>query len=219
MVTKSLDLQEEVIEELAFDPRVNAENIGVSVSEGIITLRGTVPSFYQKWEAEDAVKRVRGVRGIADDLAVDLPSVHARSDTDIALAIEHRFSSNASIPSDVKFIVRDGHVTLSGDVPWYYQLQEAAYEARRVVGVKDVVNLITVKSGATVTNDEIKRKIESEFHRMADLDAKSVSVSVFDGTVTLSGTVRSWLEKEKAGQAAWSLLGVTHVNNFIGINP
>lgn len=219
MTTKTLDLQEEVIEELAFDPRVKADDIGVSVAEGIVTLRGTVPSFSQKWEAEDAVKRVRGVCGIADELAVDLPSAHVRSDTDIALAIEHRFASNATIPASVKFVVKEGNVTLSGEVPWYYQLQEAAYEARRVVGVKSVANVITVKPGTTLTNDEIKRKILSEFHRMADLDAKGVNVTVFDGTVTLSGNVRSWLEKEKAAQAAWSLPGVTHVHNFLGVNP
>ena len=99
MTTKSLDLQEEVIEELAFDPRVNSDDIAVTVKEGIITLRGTVPSFHQKWEAEDAVKRIRGVRGIANELAVDLPSGHVRTDTDIALAIEHRFSSMRSSPA------------------------------------------------------------------------------------------------------------------------
>jgi osmotically-inducible protein OsmY len=219
MTTKSLDLQEEVIEELAFDPRVNANDVAVSVNEGIVTLRGTVPSFSQKWEAEDAAKRVRGVCGVADELVVDLPSGHVRSDTDIALAIEHRFASNASVPPSVKFVVKDGSVTLSGEVPWYYQLQEAAFEARRVVGVKSVANVITVKPGTTLTNDEIKRKIQSEYHRLADLDAKAVNVSVFDGTVTLSGNVRSWFEKEKAAQAAWSLPGVTHVNNFIGISP
>lgn len=219
MNTKTLDLQEEVIEELAYEPRIIADDIAVTVKDGVVTLRGSVPTFNQKWEAEDAVKRVRGVRGIADDLVVDLPTMHVRTDSDIALAIERRFASNSLIPSDVKFIVRDGHVTLSGEVPWYYQGQEAAYEARRVVGVRDVANLVTVRSATTLTNDEIKRKIHAEFERMADLDAKGVSVAVFDGTVTLSGNVRTWLEKEKAGQAAWSLPGVTHVNNFVGINP
>jgi osmotically-inducible protein OsmY len=219
MTIKSLDLQEEVIEELAFDPRVYAEDIGVSINEGIVTLRGTVPSFGQKWEAEDAVKRVRGVRGVADELVVDLPSAHLRTDTDIALAIEHRFSSNMSIPASVKFTVKDGNVTLSGDVPWYYQMQEAAHEARRVVGVKSVGNLITVKPEKTLTNNEIKLKIESEFQRMADLDAKNVNVSAFEGTVNLSGSVRSWAEKEKAAQAAWSLPGVTRVDNLLGVNP
>lgn len=196
MTTKSLDLQEEVIEELAFDQRVNAEDIGVSVNEGIVTLRGTVSSFIQKWEARDAVMRVRGVRGVADELAVDLPSTHLRSDTDIALAIEHRFSSNASVPAAVKFVVKDGNVMLRGEVPWYYQLQEAAYEARRVVGVRDVVNLILVKPKVSLTSEQVKQQIYKEFQRLADLDANGVSVSVSDGTVTLSGHVRSWLERE-----------------------
>src|SRR5579872_815219 len=108
MTTKSLDLKEEVIEELAFDPRITADDIAVTVQDGIVTMRGTVPSFNQKWEAEDAVKRVRGVRGIADELVVDLPATHARTDTDIALAIEHRLASNTIVPRGVKFVVKDG---------------------------------------------------------------------------------------------------------------
>jgi osmotically-inducible protein OsmY len=219
MTAKNLDLQEEIIEELAFDPIVNADDIGVTVTEGIVTLRGTVPSFTQKWEAEDAVKRVRGVRGIADELVVDLPTTHMRSDTDIALALERRFSSNGTIPAAVKFIVKDANVTLTGEVPWYYQSQEAANEARRVIGVRGVANLITIKPVTTLTNDEIKRKIQSQFQRMADLDAKSVNVSVFDGTVTLTGTVRSWAEKEGAAQAAWRLPSVMRVDNYIEVSP
>ncbi|HVA26551.1 MAG TPA: BON domain-containing protein [Candidatus Baltobacteraceae bacterium] len=219
MSTKSLDLQEEVIEELAYDPRIAADDIAVTIKEGIVTLRGTVPTFNQKWEAEDAVKRIRGIRGIADELSVDLPSTHVRTDTDIALAIERRFASNTIVPNNVKFVVKDGRVTLSGEVPWYYQAQEAAYEARRVIGVRDVSNNITVKPVTSLKSDEIKRKIHSELQRMADLDAKSINVAVSDGTVTLSGSVRTWTERDKATQAAWSFPGVLRVENLIGIKP
>jgi osmotically-inducible protein OsmY len=219
VTTKSLDLQEEVIEELAYDPRIAADDIAVTIKEGVVTLRGTVPSFNQKWEAEDAVKRIRGVRGIADELTIDLPATHLRTDSDIALAIERRLASNTIVPGNVKFIVKDGRVTLSGEVPWYYQAQEAAYEARRVVGVRDVINLIAVKPVTSLKIDEIKRKIHDAFQRMADLDAKGINVVVSDGTVTLSGSARTWIERDKATQAAWSLPGVVRVENFIGINP
>ena len=219
MTTKSLDLKEEVIEELAFDPRIAADDIAVTVQDGIVTLRGTVPSFNQKWEAEDAVKRVRGVRGIADELTVDLPGTHARTDTDIALAIEHRFASNTIVPHGIKFVVKDGHVTLSGEVTWYYQSQEAAYEARRVVGVRDVTNSIVVKPETFLSVDEVKRKIHGELQRMADFDAKGIGVAIAGGTVTLTGNVRTWVERDKAAQAAWNLPGVTRVDNFIGVTP
>lgn len=219
MPTK-LNLQEEVIEELAFDPQVRDDDIAVSVKEGVVTLRGSVPSFYQRWEAEDAVKRVRGIRGIADELKVDLPVTHVRTDTDIALAIEHRFDSNSSIPSDVKFIVKEGHVTLSGAVPWNYQSTEAAREAACVTGVTHVDNFIRVAPLATtLTSDQIKQKIHSELQRMADLDANHITVRVSDGTVSLSGSVRSWLERDKAVNAAWSLPGVSAVQNDIRIAP
>jgi len=216
--TKSLDLKEEIIEELAYDPRINADDIAITTKEGVVTLRGTVPNFNQKWEAEDAIKRIRGVRGIADELTVDLPSSHVRTDSDIALAIERRFASNIIIPSAVKFVVKDGHVTLSGEVPLYYQSQEAAYEARRVIGVRDVSNLISVMPAPSFKTDEVKRKIHSELQRMADLDAKKIAVSVSEGKVTLSGSARTWFEREKAVQAAWSIPGVTCVDNFIAID-
>lgn len=219
MTTKSLDLKEEVIEELAFDPRITADDIAVTVQDGIVTLRGTVPSFNEKWEAEDAVKRVRGVRGIADELVVDLPATHARNDTDIALAIEHRLASNAIVPRGVKFVVKDGHVILSGEVTWYYQSQEAAYEARRVVGVRDVTNSVAVKPETFLSVDEVKRKIHGELQRMADVDANGIGVAIAGRTVTLTGSVRTWVERDKAAQAAWNLPGVTHVDNFIGVAP
>jgi len=218
MQTKTLDLEEQVIEGLAFDPRVTSDDIAVSVKEGIVTLRGSVPNFYQKWEVENAVKQVRGVRGIADELVVDLPTMHVRNDTDIALSIERRFESNVLIPSDVTFVVRDGSVTLSGEVSWYYQLQEATYEARRVTGVRNVANLITVKSLTLPDPAEIKNKIHASLQRTVAAEANSINVAVSLGSVTLSGSTRSWAERANAAQAAWSVPGVMHVDNFISVD-
>jgi osmotically-inducible protein OsmY len=219
MTTKSLDLQEEVIEQLAYDPRIDAQDIAVTVFEGVVTLRGTVPNLIEKWEAEDAVKRLRGVRGIADELTVDLPNAHVRTDTDIALAIERRFTSNAMIPTNIQFVVNEGYVTLSGEVPWYYQSQEALYEARRVVGVREVSNCISIRPNKQLDSDEIKLTIRSAFKRMADLDAKDINVAVIDGKVTLSGSVRTWAERDKAAQTAWSLPGISRVDNLIAVSP
>lgn len=216
-MTKTLDLQEEIIEELAFDPRITADDVAVTIKEGIVTLRGTVPSLNEKWAAEDAVKRVRGVRGVADELAVDLPSAHVRTDTDIALAIEHRFATNVAVPATVKFVVKDGCVTLTGEVPWHYNAQEATYEARRVTGVLNVIDRTNVKPKISLSADQVKQKIQAEFARLAQFDAKDVGVSVSGGTVTLIGTVRSWTEHDKAAKAAWSLPGVTRVENFISV--
>jgi osmotically-inducible protein OsmY len=219
MNTATLELQERVIEELAFDPRVSSDDIAVSVREGVVTLRGTVSSLNEKWNAEDAVKRVSGVRGIADELIVDLPATHVRSDTDVAVALEHRFKSNPLIPGDVTFLVQDGNVTLSGDVRWQYQAREAVHEARRVSGVRDVANLIAVKPMVSLTAEEIRRKIHEALERSANLEAEKITVSVVNGIVTLDGTVRTWLGRELAADAAWSIPGVTHVENCITIVP
>ncbi|MBV8198545.1 MAG: BON domain-containing protein [Candidatus Eremiobacteraeota bacterium] len=218
MQTKTLDLQEEILEQLAFDPRVSSDDIAVTVQEGVVTLRGTVPSFHEKWEAEDVVKRVRGVRGLVDEMAIDLPALHVRNDTDIALALQHRFDSSTVIPSTITFDVNRGHVTMSGEVAWHYQATEAVNEAKAVVGVKDIVNLIRVKPAKSPSADEIVKRIHGALARTADLEAQRIHVTVAGSLVTLSGSVRSWFERDNAGQAAWSIPGVTHVDNRIAVN-
>jgi osmotically-inducible protein OsmY len=217
MIASTLDLKEDVIERLAFDPKIVSDAIAVTAKNGVVTLTGMVPSLYQKWEVEKVVKATRGVQGIADELRVDLPMYHLRSDTDIALAIGHRFASNVDIPSDVQFVVKNGHVTLSGEVAWFFQSQEAVREAGSVVGVQDVTNEITLRPIAVPSASEVLRKIKAEFQRTADLDAKNVEVEVQGGTITLSGTVRSWFEHDKAAQAAWSVPGITRISNLIAV--
>jgi osmotically-inducible protein OsmY len=217
---ENIDLQEEIIEALAFNPRVDASNLGVIVDEGVVTLTGTVPSLIAKWDAQETVKNVLGVRGIVDQIVVDLPGEYVRTDRDIALAIEHRFASNVFIPSSVQFMVKNGDVTLTGEVEAYYELAEAAAEARRVTGVNSVFNLLTVTSSDQPSTEEVKRKIHSYFARTADVDANGVAAEVAeDGEVTLFGSVRTYLERDKAEQAAWSLPGVTQVDNLLLINP
>lgn len=218
MTSDQVNLQEEIVEELACDPRIVADGIAIAIHEGVVTVRGTVPSLRQKRAVEKAVKSVRGVRGVADELVVDLPASHVRSDTEIALAIKHRLASNGVVPAGVQFVVANAHVTLSGVVQWYYQAHEAAHEAGRVTGVVAVTNDIVVKTPEPVTVPEIRRRIQSSFQRAADLDANCIAVAVDGGTVTLSGTVRTWLEHEKATEAAWSISGVTRVDNLISIS-
>ena len=219
MQTPTLGLQEDVIEQLAFDPRVDSDDIAVSLKEGIVTLHGRVADLNQKWLVEDIVKRVKGVHGVVDELVVDLPAAHVRNDTDIAISIEHRFRTSSIVPRDVTFVVRGGNVTLQGEATWHYQAQEAACEARRVTGVKGVTNLIAIKGVAAPDAAEIKRKIHGALQRLADVDAKNIYVTVSGGSVKLTGTARTWAEYDNATQAAWSVSGVTHVDNFIGVTP
>ncbi len=219
MATTDLELHEDVLEELALDPRVDADDIAVAVSGGIVTLMGTVPSLLQKWEAEAAVKRVKGVRAIANDVQVELPGLHIRNDSDIARSVEMRLSSNQLIPSSVQTVVSNGHVTLSGTVHWHYQLEEAALEVFRTEGVMGLTNLIVVESELAPRVDDVERRIHGELQRTADCDAKRVHVAVERGTVRLSGSVRTWLEHDKAVQAAWSVPGVRTVDDLIAVEP
>ena len=191
----------------------------MTVSDGVVTLTGTVSSYPQKMAAEKAARRVWGVKAVANDIEVRLPTEAKRTDTDIAEAAVRALEWDTVVPSDrINVTVRDGWVTLDGNVDWYYQKTAAERDVRNLQGVRGVTNLIMV-AGPRVSTAEIKSKIERALKRSAEIDASKIRVESEDGKVILSGTVRSWAEREEAEEAAWSTAGVTSVENRITITP
>lgn len=186
--------------ELNWDSNVDQRGILVAVKGGVVTLGGHVPAYQDKWSAENAVKRIAGVRGIANDIEVKPEATAARSDSDIVTAELHALELNMSVPVDaVKVIVRDGWITLDGEVNYVYQRNAAENAVRNLWGVKGINNSILVKPQVSV--DDIKGKIHQTFKRHADVDAERIRISVLDGTVTLTGEVHSWREREDAETA------------------
>ncbi|MCY1065350.1 BON domain-containing protein [Nannocystis sp. RBIL2] len=213
-----IELQREILSELAWHPSVNPAHIGVTVKSGVVTLTGHVPSYAEKYAAEKAAKGVYGVAAVANELEVKLPGSSQRTDEDVAIAAVNALKSNVLVPSDrIKAIVKDGWVTLEGEVEWQYQKEAAERSVRYLTGVLGVTNAITVKPMLSPT--DIKSKIEEAFKRTAEFDARRVTVEVHDNKVTLRGHVRSWLEKEEAERAAWRAPGVRSVDNLIVVTP
>lgn len=214
---EDIDLRKSVLDELDFDPSIDARAIGVSVEDGIVVLTGHATSYAEKINAERIAKRVHGVTGVANDIEVRLPLLAQRDDVDIARSAVNALEWNVAVPKDtIKLSVSNAWVTLEGEVEWYYQKRAAEEAVRLLNGVRGVMNKVTV-APRQARVDDVKEKIDAALKRSAELDAKKIVVEASGGSVTLSGTVRSWVEREDAVSAAWSAPGVLNVIDHIRI--
>jgi osmotically-inducible protein OsmY len=212
------ELQNDVEAQLLWQPNVNSAHIGVTAKNGVVTLTGEVEHYAEKGAAEDAAKSVYGVKGIANDIEVQLAGSSKRTDADIAAAALSALKWDYDVPDDkVKVTVRDGWVTLEGTVEWQYQKDAAERCIQYLMGVKGVINSIIIKTKPTP--EGIKVKIEDAFKRNADLDARRIGVNTYNGKVTLSGSVSSWSERDAAESAAWAAPGVSSVDDQLVVVP
>ena len=209
-------LQKAVLAELSWEPSITAGHIGVTANNGVVTLTGHVDTFAQKRAAEAATGRVKGVKAVAEEITVKLPFAMKRTDDQIAEAVLDRFAWDVSVPKDkVKVKVEDGWVTLTGDVDWHFQSEAAEDACRRLSGVVSVLNQVAIKP--PVRPSEIQEKIKTALHR-SWYDPANVTVSVDGSKVRLTGSVRTWYERQQAETAAWGAPGVTQVDDSITIN-
>jgi osmotically-inducible protein OsmY len=203
---------------LDWEPSIDARDIGVTVEDGIVTLRGGVRSYAEKIAAADAALRVYGVKGVANDLTVQLSVGSKRTDTELAKAAADALAWNAIVPPNrVTLSVSDGRITLKGSVDWKYQSLAAERAVRPLTGVTSLTNQIAVR--APVNPGDVHEKIQAALRRSAEVDARRITVTAHDGSVVLGGAVRSWAERQAAEQAAWAAPGVRHVDDRIAIEP
>jgi osmotically-inducible protein OsmY len=207
-----IEIQKDVIEQLKWEPFLNAAQIGVSVKNAIVTLSGQVDTYSKKMLAEKAAKKVAGVKAIAEDIQVGISPTYKRNDAEIAEAVVNALKWHTMIPEDkIKVSVEEGNVKMEGDVEWEYQRSQAKTTVENLMGVRFVTNLIAVKP--KITPYELQQKITASFQRSANIDAGKVSVDVTGSRVTLRGKVRSFAEKEDAENAVWAAPGIVSVEN------
>jgi osmotically-inducible protein OsmY len=222
-MTSDAKIQRDVLEELCWEPRVDATQIGVTVKDGVVALAGSVQNYADKFQAEEAAKRVLGVKAIANDIVVQLVGSRQRTDGDIALAALNALKWDAKIPEDrIHVTVRDSWIILSGAVECQFEKEAADRAVRRLIGARGVTNSILVQPGTIVdaaAESSIKKGIEAAFRRSADLDAHQIQVETSNSTVILRGEVQSWAERDDAERVAWSAPGITRVENNITITP
>ena len=208
---KDSQLQKDVLNELKWDPSLRSEQINVTAKDGIVTLRGTVPHYFEKSTAEEAAQRVGGVRAVADEMEVDLLADYERSDEEIAKAALSAIAWDYSAPKNMKVTVEKGWITLKGQTEWEYQRIAAKNCVSSLLGVRGVSNQVTIKPRAYAS--DVKTKIQDALKRAAANEGRNISVSVSGNTVTLSGNVHTFSEIADAGLAAWSAPGVILVEN------
>lgn len=218
MLRTDQEIQQDITAELKWEPALRDDDIAVAVRDGVVTLAGYVDSFTEKWTAERVASRVKGVKGIANDLEVRLPSSSQRPDPDIAHAAVDALKWNLSVPQDrVKVKVEKGWLTLEGDVDWYYQKEAAERSVRQLTGIRGVSNLITVRVRAAPS--DVKQKIKDALRRGAEFDAEHITVDIQGQKAILRGTVRSYAEIRDAERAARNAPGVSEVENRLVVDP
>jgi osmotically-inducible protein OsmY len=213
------NLRDRVERELDWEPEIVSTDLGVAADNGVVTLTGFVNSYAEKLAAERATLKIYGVSAVANDIQVK--PLFKKTDADIASAALDALQARVDVPDEkIKLTVKDGWITLQGDVDWYYQKNAAEFAVKYLSGVKGVTDNIKVKPQvAQVSTIEVKDKIEDALKRSAELDARRIRVEALDGKVTLSGNVHTWFEKNEAANAAWAAPGVTQVNNQIAVVP
>lgn len=212
-------LRQDIIDELDFEPSIDSADIGVTVENGVVMLTGHVPSFTQKLAAERAVWRVKGVKALAQEIQVRLPSDKKNNDDEIAQRAVALLAWNASVPpNSVRVTVQNGLVTLQGTVDWNYQRVAAEADVRKLSGIVGLINNITLLPDKKAQPSEVKRSIAEALKRHAEVEAERIKVSVRDsGVVSLEGEVHNWDERDAAERAAWCVPGVRAVEDHLRI--
>jgi len=216
MVKSDRTLQNNVQDELAFDPSIKANAIGVTVEHRVVTLRGVVESYAEKLACERAVKRVSGVHAFTDELEVDVPTLHRRDDRDIAAALVEALRWDVTVRAEsIKAKVDEGFVILEGEADWQFEIDNVKRAVQHLTGVRGVISHIVLKP--RVAAHDVTMKLEQTFRRSAKIDADRIQVEIVDGNVTLRGNVQSWSEYDDATRAAFSLPGVNRVDNLTNV--
>lgn len=209
-------IQKDVMEELKWQPFLNSSEIGVAVKNGIVTLSGRVDSYLKKTEAENAAKKISGVKAIAEDIQIGVSPSFKRTDTDIAEAVVNALKWHSAVREEkIKIKVENGVVRLEGEVDWEFERSNAKSAIKNLAGVNGVINLISIKP--EIAPSDISKKINEAFHRNATIDASNITADISGSKVTLRGKVHSYSEKEDAENAAWNAPGVLSVKNELEI--
>lgn len=211
-----ISLREDILDELEFEPSLDAANIGVAVEKGVVTLTGHVASYAEKIAAEKAVQRVQGVRAVAEEIEVRYPNDKKLADDEIAQRALAILAWDATVPTDkVHVVVEKGWITLSGELEWQYQRAAAEKAVRKLSGVRGVSNLLTIQPHLDAAN--IRHHIEAALKRNAEVEANGIRVEVSGSKVMLDGRVQTWHERDMVERAAWAVPGVTVVDDHLTI--
>jgi len=221
MTTKTAhDIQQDVLRELKWDMRVTETEVGVEVDKSIVTLSGTVSSYAKKLAAQEAAHRVKGVLDVANEVEVKIPNHIGRTDTEIAQAVRNALEWDVLVPAEnISSTVENGWVTLTGEVLFWYEREDAERAIRHLLGVRGVSNQLSITPAKHPQGPELKSLIENALERRADSQAQNIEVWVHGGTITLSGGVSSWKDKQAIISEVSHAPGVQNITDRLFVLP
>lgn len=219
MAKTDRQIHDAVLEELKWDTQVDETEVGVEVDKGVVTLTGTVSSYAKKIAALEAAHRVEGVLDVANDIQVKVPGTLARTDTELAEAVRQALTWDVLIPHEkIQTTVSNGWVTLEGSVPYWGDRSSVERTIRNLTGLRGVINNLTVSPSKVLTG-KVRQSIEEALERRADREAGAIQVEVKEGSVSLTGRVHNWNEKQAVLGAAGYAPGVHKIEDHLRIDP
>ncbi|WP_284653234.1 BON domain-containing protein [Flavobacterium terrisoli] len=209
-------LKQQIEKALQSNTMLNSAEFEVMVQNGCVALTGYTDKYYKKEMARKIAKEVQGVKTVTEEITIVLNDNVKCSDTEIEFNISEKFRKNfGNSHKDIKIIVNDGYVRLEGQLKWKYQKDLANECIQYVMGIKQIVNNISIP--------ETRESVISEKDVFAAIYGDpsiitEIKIEIFGQRVILKGKVHNVEQKNLVTRLVRNVPKVKEIENFLTID-